>query len=194
MFFLMIFLMVALFSPAWATTVLEYSFPSLVREAETIVSGTVTEVAAEWDTQRQAPFTFVTMTDLTILKGDTAQTALTLEFVGGPTPDGVQVQVAGMPHFAMGDRVVVFVTGNRTVMTPLVGLWQGIYRIVYDPESEADVMATHDGQPLTALPMPRAPGSLLHHDQGQTLRDPAAPALLFETFLNAIEEEVSHAQ
>ena len=181
-------------SPAWATTVLEHSFSSLVHEADTIAYGTVTEIAAEWDAQRNAPFTLIRLTDLTVLKGDPTQTELTLEFFGGPTPDGTHIQIAGMPPFTVGDRAVVFVVGNGTVMTPLVGLWQGAYRVVFDPAQEADVMATYDGQPLTALPTPRTPGGMLHYDQGQALTDATEPALLFETFLRAIEDEVSHAQ
>ena len=180
--------------PAWATTVIEHSFSSLVHEADTIVYGTVTEVAAEWDAQRNAPFTFIRLTDLTILKGDPTRTELTLEFFGGPTPDGTHIQIAGLPPFTVGDRTVVFVVGNGTVLTPLVDLWQGAYRVVFDPAQEADVMATYAGQPLTALPMARTPGGMLHSDQGHALSDTPGPALLFETFLHAIEEEVSHAR
>ena len=76
------------FNPvARATTVLEKSFATLVQEAEIIAVGSVTTIAAEWDTDRKVPFTLVTFSNLDILKG-AAATPLTLRFLGGPTPDG----------------------------------------------------------------------------------------------------------
>ena len=76
------------FNPvARANTVLEKSFATLVQEAEIIAVGSVTTIAAEWDTDRKVPFTLVTFSNLDILKGE-ADTPLTLRFLGGPTPDG----------------------------------------------------------------------------------------------------------
>ena len=71
-------------APARATTVLEKSFAALVQEAEIIAVGSVTAIAAEWDADRDAPFTLVTFSNLDILKG-AAATPLTLRFLGGPT-------------------------------------------------------------------------------------------------------------
>ncbi len=181
-----------LMSPLWATTVLEQSFPSLVQEADTIVSGTVTAVEAAYDFQRAAPFTFITLRSLTVLKGDPTLTKLTLEFYGGPTPDGNHISIAGLPTLAVGDRIVAFVVGNRQSLAPLVGLWQGIFRVRFDPEIGADVMTTAEGQPLTALPMPSAPGRLLHPGEGQAATEAGVPAILLDTFLDSIIEEVQH--
>ena len=81
---------------AWATTVLEKSFSSLVQDAEVIAIGTVTAIETEWNAEKKAPFTLVTFSDLEVLKGDESQTEITLHFLGGPTPDGLVMQIAGV--------------------------------------------------------------------------------------------------
>ncbi len=72
---------------AGATTVIAHSFSTLVQEVEVIAVGTVTAIETEWGAQQGAPFTLVTFSELTVLKGEGGQAALTLHFLGGPTPD-----------------------------------------------------------------------------------------------------------
>ena len=177
--------------PAWATTVLEKSFADLVQEADTIVVGTVSTVEAEWDADSETPFTLVTFTDLDILKGETDPEALTLRFLGGPRPDGTVIQIAGVPQFTVGERRVLFVAGNDHFAVPLVGVWQGVYRVVFDPERDTDTLYTHDMQPLTALPT--GGGNILHHEgptdhQSDALHSGTPMSL--ETFTQSIEQEM----
>ena len=87
---------------AWATTVIEKPFSALVQDAEVIAIGTVTAIEAEWAAQKKAPFTLATFSDLEVLKGEAGQTELTLHFLGGPTPDGLIMQIAGVPQFRLG--------------------------------------------------------------------------------------------
>ena len=175
-----------------ATTVLEKAFPDLVQEADTIVVGAVTAIETE---QRDGiPFTLVTFSDLDTLKGETDDT-LTIHVMGGPAPDGLRFQIAGVPTFNLGDRMVVFLVGNETHAVPFVGMWQGIYRVIQDAEGR-DTIATHDGRPLTALPEYQSPDRIVHDDAHlhhlvQPLQQ-SAPPLSLETFLDAIEEEVQH--
>jgi len=56
--------------PTRATTVTEQTFPDLVHRAEVIAVGTVTGIREQWDEARQAPLTYVTFSNLTVLKGD----------------------------------------------------------------------------------------------------------------------------
>ena len=62
---------------AGATTVIAHSFSTLVQEVEVIAVGTVTAIETEWDAQQGAPFTLVTFSELTVLKGEGGQAALT---------------------------------------------------------------------------------------------------------------------
>ena len=176
-----------------ATTVLAKSFAALVQDAEVIVVGTVTAIEAEWDAQQEAPFTLVTFTDLEVVKGDASQTELTLRILGGPTPDGLILQVAGVPQFRLGERSVVFSVGNQRHAVPLVGLWQGVYRVGFDAERGLETVHTHAGHPLTRLPT--GEGGILHdRDEGAGGTEGAGAAMPLATFLERIDQEVSRGQ
>ena len=191
---LVVLALLCITAPSAATTVLQQSFPDLVQKADTIVVGTVSAIAAEWDAATETPFTLVTFTDLDILKGDPGQTALTLRFLGGPRPDGTTLQIAGVPQFSVGGRNVLFVAGNAHYAIPLVGAWQGVYRVVFDPARDTDVLYTPAMQPLTALP---TGGGDVLHDEAPTdlpahpLRQAAPEALSLESLTQAIEQEVT---
>lgn len=185
-----------------ATTVIEQSFSSLVHDAEVIAIGTVTAIETEWDTQKKAPFTLVTFSDLEVLKGEAGQTELTLHFLGGPTPDGLIMQIAGVPQFSMGERNVVFSVGNQYQAVPLVGMWQGVYRVVFDAEREVETIYNHASQPVTTLPTEE--GGILHDEAPIVSFDPAQDrqehkgsrpeAMSLETFTQRIEQELQNEQ
>lgn len=180
----------------WATTVLEKTFSELVRDAEVIALGTVTAIEAKWDAQKEVPLTLVTFSDLAISKGDMGRTELTLQFLGGPTPDGMVMQIAGTPQFHLGERAVVFVTGNKINAVPLVGLWQGVYRVVFDVERDLETIHTHAGQPVTALPMVQTQGGIVHDEplSSQTQQMTQDAAMPLDTFLQLIEQELRNGQ
>ena len=68
---------------AGATTVIAHSFSTLVQEVEVIAVGTVTAIETEWDAQQGAPFTLVTFSELTVLKGEGGQANCQNERVRG---------------------------------------------------------------------------------------------------------------
>ncbi|MCY4388546.1 MAG: hypothetical protein OXC18_15765 [Desulfurellaceae bacterium] len=169
---------------AFATTVLEKSFPDLVHEADTIVVGTVAAIESGGQTP---PRTLITFTDLDVLKGN-PQDELTVEVLGGPAPDGLRLHIAGVPEFHLGDRMVVFVVGNETQAVPFVGMWQGVYRVVRDAETDTEVIADHAGQPLTAFPQRSQRGIV--HDGEPSRQAQTGPALTLEAFTQSIVEEL----
>ena len=179
---------------AGATTVIAHSFSTLVQEVEVIAVGTVTAIETEWDAQQGAPFTLVTFSELTVLKGEGGQAALTLHFLGGPTPDGHILQIAGAPQFHLGDRRVIFCVGNQQNAVPLVGMWQGVYRVVFDAARGIEVVHNHAGQPVTTLP---TGGGGLLHDGTTPLQDQPAPpsaAMSLATFTQRIAQELPHGE
>ncbi len=179
---------------AGATTVIAHSFASLVQQAEVIAVGTVTAIESEWDAEHAAPWTLVTFADLEVLKGDANQTALTLHILGGPTPDGPILRIAGVPQFRLGDRRVIFCAGNQQYAVPLVGMWQGVYRVGFDPERGVETVHNHAGQPVTRLPTEA--GGILHHGAArhQESDEPPSAAMPLATFTQLIEQELGNGQ
>ena len=130
------------------TTIIPPTFDDLVARAETIFVGQAVDRRSEWEITRsgRSIITLVTFDVARVLKGSpTIRTQLT--FLGGSIDD-TTMQVADMPEFRVGDRDVLFVSGDRLAASPIVGFAYGRFRIVRDPISGADVVRTHDGRPL----------------------------------------------
>jgi hypothetical protein len=66
------------------------------------------------------PFTFVTWRVDVAMRGVRAGQEFTARFLGGPLPDGGALDVTEMPHFAVGDRDVLFIRRNGEIGCPLV--------------------------------------------------------------------------
>lgn len=137
--------------PARATTVIERPFSDLVQRAEIITVGTVIDVREEWDAQQQLPLTAVTFADLTTVKGHPRSGRLTLYFLGGPTPHGTFLSIPGMPRFTVGEKNVVFSAGNRRDFCPLVGLWQGRLRVIFDPQRGVETIRDNFHVPIVGI-------------------------------------------
>jgi len=164
--------------------VVKRDFPELVARAEQIVVGTVTDIRSGED-DAGAPMTFVTFSDLTVLKGEVGAT-LTLRFYGGTTGK-FTVHVADMPTFATGERDVLFVAGNNRDVCPLVGVWQGRFRTRIDPASSAEVIDDGEGRPVTGL----SGRELIHMPLDANRSRPASMTL--DAFRQLIADELAHA-
>lgn len=161
--------------PAAATVVIEKDFAALCAEADLVFVGTVSRVEAGWrDATRQAIETAVTFSDLTWLRG-TPRSSVTLRFAGGEV-DGLREEIAGVPHFEVGQRGVIFAHDGDFV-SPLVGFHQGLFRIV-DGANGATVRDA-DGRPI-------APAS----DAALRLGTPAAATGLDE-FLDRVRRQLA---
>jgi hypothetical protein len=98
--------------------VVERDFPDLVQRAEAIVAGTVSEVRNAHK-ESGSPVTLVTVSDLTVLKGDT-RSSITLEFYGGITGN-----VSGFPTCRRFMEARCCSSPAWPEVCPLVGVWQG---------------------------------------------------------------------
>lgn len=129
-----------------AMVVAQRDFPDLVHGAEQIVDGTVVDVReARID---GVPVTLVTVSDLTVMKG-AAEESLTLEIYGGREGE-YAVRVPDMPVFRAGERFVLFVAGNGKNVCPLVGVWQGAFR-VERAEGGGEIITTYDRTPIAGI-------------------------------------------
>jgi hypothetical protein len=102
----------------------------VAREAARIVHATVTAVRSDRDASG-LPATWITLDVARTLKG-TASDTLTIKQYGvlQPLADGTIARIGGLPRYAVGEEVVLFLRGNsRLGFTSPVGLGQGVYRV-----------------------------------------------------------------
>jgi len=164
-------------------SVVDRDFADLVARAEQVVVGTVAAIESG-ENERGGPMTFVTFTDLTVLKGDVAP-PFVLQLHGGTTRDGTIMHIPDMPHFVVSERALLFVRGNGTDFCPLVGVWQGRFAVRRDAERGIDVVERFDGSVVTGLNS----GSL---DAAQPRSMGAARPLSLDEFQALVREELQH--
>lgn len=149
---------------AAATVVVAKDFAALCDEADLVFVGTVTGIESRWsDPAQQAIETLVTFGDLTWLRG-TQRSAVTLRFGGGAVAR-LREEIAGVPHFAIGERRVIFAR-DGTFVSPIVGFDQGALRVLDGTDGPVVVGAGGaglgaDGADLRAGDSPPGAGALL---------------------------------
>ena len=118
----------ALAVPARATVLIPADLGELSRDARAIVRGRVAALDAQWTDDRGSIETIVTLEVESYLKGTLGAT---LRFrVPGGELGRFRSFVVGAPEFALDQRVVVFL-GARGPSVPFVlGLSQGVFRLV----------------------------------------------------------------
>ena len=178
---LLVYLFVCCPSSAQATSVIETNFSDMVHQAEVIAVGTVSDIREQWSEERKAPLTLVTFSNLTALKGAPGD-SFTLEFLGGHTPEGLVMVVSGVPSFTVGEKTVVFCSGNHRDFCPLVGIWQGLLRIVVDPQRGVETVSDNFRVPIVKI------------QDGKFIKlrpeTPAQESLPLPALLRALEQEL----
>ena len=190
LFLLVLALLVLGASSGRATTVLKMTFSEVVDAAELIAVGTVSAIEETWDAEREIPFTLVTFADIEVLKGTARGGELTLRFLGGPAPNGLTLAISGMPRFSVKQQAVVFSNGNGVYACPLVGWWQGLYRVLFDDERNVLVVADHARRGVVALDGVVGSRDARVSFALQTPGMSAAGALTLDEFKGLITEEL----
>lgn len=133
-----------------AASVIAPTFQELVAEAQTVIVGQVTSSQSRWSGagQRRTIVTDVTVAVDSTLKGEAASVRV-LRFLGG-TVDDQTLQVPDIPRFKVGDRAVLFVTGDVNAISPLVGVTHGRFPINRAPDGY-DYVTLHDGRTLSTV-------------------------------------------
>lgn len=131
---------------AGATSYPPVTFDDLVSRADVIFIGEVTDVRTFPLETRDGP---IIKTRVIFRVSDpvwgTTSLLEVFDFLGGEW-GGVGMAVAEMPHFAVGDRRVVFARQERSI-NPIVGFTQGLLRITRDGGG-GDRVFTLGGLPL----------------------------------------------
>jgi hypothetical protein len=144
-------LALGLSNPTLATVVEKKSFNDLVLEAHMVAIGRVTTVESHPTQDHKYAYTYVTVSNLEVLKGSYREPAITLRLDGGQLGDGRTLVIDGMPRFRAGEKVVLFVKGNGQYACPFVGWWQGLLRVEADNQSGKEVVKTSGGHPIQKI-------------------------------------------
>lgn len=133
---------------ARSTTVIPPSFDQLVSDARSIFVGEVISQDAVWESTPtgRAIVTRVNFRVENVWKGS-AGAVTQLEFLGG-TIGEMRMEVVGVPTFVVGQRSVLFVSGEARAISPLVGFMHGRLRIQRDLATGVDRVSTYDGRSL----------------------------------------------
>jgi hypothetical protein len=146
-------------TPALATTVTKLSLEQLVQRADLIVQGQVQSVSSQWDQQRRLVFTYVSIRVDEPLKGERRQSVL-IRQIGGSVGT-IEMSVAGAAQFKTGQKALVFLKRQDATTFQVVGMNQGVYRIVEDSAvsnvSGMDLLDSKTGEIAKPLIDIRAP-------------------------------------
>src|SRR3989442_10301781 len=107
-----------------ALTAIQRTFAELVGLADCVLIGTVTHVTSALGTDGEKIYTYVTLADLEVIKGEVPDTSYMLRIRGG-TVDTQREVYPGIPQLEEGGRYILFVQGYFRDLFPVVGLDQG---------------------------------------------------------------------
>ena len=127
---------------AHGLTVVPRSFDELVLLSDLILAGTVREIHshyADGGLNRNTIVSDVTLSDLQMVKGELDTADYVLRVPGGVVGRYAQ-DYPGIPAFQTGQRYLVFIRGNRRDFFPVVGVGQGVFRILINGQGEPVVI------------------------------------------------------
>jgi hypothetical protein len=138
--------------PVRSTTVVHLSVGSMTELADLVFAGTVVHQESRWDTTRSTIWTYVTLTNLATVKGESTVDTVTLAFKGG-TVDGHTISVAGMPRFREGQREILLVH-SRVGWQPtsaVVGMFQGRFQVRQSPGAGSEYVVDSYGRTIVGV-------------------------------------------
>lgn len=137
-------------APGQATTLVQLDLEHLVDGAEGIFTGTAVHSEVVPSGDGNSPFTFVTFDVESALKGVFPGRHVTLRLHGGALEDQLTI-VHGMPEFEVGETYLVFVHGNGVSASPVLGWFQGQFRVSREALSGKPILVDWRGAPVLGL-------------------------------------------
>jgi len=126
-----LFVALILVTAAWqldASTVVQLNFDELSRASNRVVAGEVTAIAADRDANGYI-YSTVTIHVAEAVPQTMVGTDYVFRMIGG-TLNGQSTYIEGMPKFAVGDGLILFLNESTdSAMGPTVGLWQGVFHL-----------------------------------------------------------------
>ena len=147
---------------AQATTLLHVGVGDMTRTSEWVVRAQVVAVSSvDLRSEGRGIFTDVELAIRDVYRGQGVPERTTLRLLGGHGQDGISVWVPGMPRFAPGEEVVLFLERTSRGHVPC-GLGQGVWRVHHVPGGQAWVIQDSGG----AHVLERTPSGGLREHQG----------------------------
>jgi hypothetical protein len=103
-------------------------YSDIVKSSELIVTGTALGSECRLEEGGKTIRTYVTFGNLAAHKGNPGAT-LVLRLEGGTVGDD-RLVIADLPAFRTGSRYLLYVAGNGTAISPIVGFHQGAFEVV----------------------------------------------------------------
>jgi hypothetical protein len=120
-----------------ATLEVPVEFGEMVQGSQLVVHGRVVDVRSQQTGDRRSIETLVTVAVTEALKGRPGDT-VSFRLPGGEVGRYRRV-VVGVPRFAAGDDVIVFLRGGAPALPTIFGLSQGLYRVLRTADGRAVV-------------------------------------------------------
>ena len=124
--------------PLQATTLRYFNIRELLQLSHLVIEADVREIETI-GTELQTVSTLITLDHITTLRGEFPEETLALVQRGGGI-NGEFLELQGSPHFVRGERVLLFILGNNSLMVPVLGWTQGLFRLRTD-----GLVTDHDG-------------------------------------------------
>ena len=116
-----------------ATVLLPADLPELVAGARAIVHGKITEARVQWIDGRRRIDSFVTIEVTSYFKGDLGRSVMFR--VPGGQLGAYRSVIVGAPVLTPGDEVVLFLGARGPSLPYVLGLSQGVFRVVIERQS-----------------------------------------------------------
>jgi len=129
-------------TPVHGLSVVSRSFDELVQRADLVLVGTVSEVHSDFAAgglDQNTIFSYVNFSDLQVVKGQVNSETYVLRIPGGVVGRFAQ-DYPGIPAFQTGQRYLVFIRGNQHDFFPVVGISQGVFRILSNAHGQQVVI------------------------------------------------------
>jgi hypothetical protein len=140
--------LVLLLAPASGTVLEQLTIEKVESRAESILVATVKGKSEFAGAPPGCPIlTEVEFDSLVVLKGDDPGATVSYRFAGGRL-GGKRLAIAGMPEFEIGERYVLFLAPDLDRLCPIVGWWQGRYRVLPALPGAEPVVADSAGRPV----------------------------------------------
>jgi hypothetical protein len=167
--FLVVVLVAVSVMPTPAVQQIAPTFDELVAQAQSIVLTEVLDTRTSWRLlqDRRVIVTEVRLRVDRQIKGR-GDGVITLSLLGGFVGD-VSQRVAGMPRFLVGDSDVLFLSSQRTLISPLVGMSHGRFRVVTGHGGVGRFIANSSLEPLLSVANYTSPPRLTASQRALTL-------------------------
>lgn len=126
---------------AGSTSMMKLSLEDMVDYSTLIITGKVKDVSYDWEFDHESGpvMTFVEVEVEELLKGKYRGSRVVLKELGGRIDDHPAFIPLG-PRFAEGEKVFLFLEESRYGHLRCVGLFQGKFNIIKEPETGDEVM------------------------------------------------------